>query len=142
MLRRVLIGIAVLLVGTLAAAQQTINKVPISDVSSGSGAKMYQNYCAACHGMDGKGNGPAAAALKTSPGDLTTLAQRNGGKFPAAQVYDEILLGPTVAAHGDKDMPVWGSLFWSLSKNKPTEQTEITERASNLTSYVESLQRK
>ncbi len=46
------------------------------------GPDLYHAHCAACHGSDGKGNGPAAAALKTKPADLTVLAKNNGGKFP------------------------------------------------------------
>ena len=46
------------------------------------GQKLYTQYCASCHGADGKGNGPAAAKLNPKPTDLTQLAKRNGGKFP------------------------------------------------------------
>ncbi len=138
--RQLSIGL-LLLAGLLCAAQQTvIKKVPITNVSAASGEKMYQTYCAACHGTDGKGAGPAAPALKTPPPDLTTLAKRHDGKFQSANVYNT-LLGDTAmpAAHGSKDMPVWGGLFTSLCKGRSTD-VEVTQRASNLTSYVESLQ--
>ena len=35
----------------------------------------YTNYCAACHGLDGKGNGPMASELKGVPTNLTTLTE-------------------------------------------------------------------
>ena len=61
---------------------------------------MYQAYCAACHGADGKGDGPASAALKSRPSDLTNLAKRNGGKFPELKVFGAINGDLRVAAHG------------------------------------------
>jgi mono/diheme cytochrome c family protein len=50
------------------------------------GAKTFRSYCAACHGIDGKGHGPVAGALRHAPPDLTLILQRNGGKFPADKV--------------------------------------------------------
>jgi hypothetical protein len=38
------------------------------------GKQTYLEYCAVCHGPDGRGTGPAASALKDPPADLTTLA--------------------------------------------------------------------
>jgi mono/diheme cytochrome c family protein len=68
----------------------------------------YLSSCAACHGEDGKGNGILASVLKVPPADLTTLARRNGGYFPVAAVT-EIIDGRTlIAAHGTREMPIWG----------------------------------
>ena len=64
-------------VATLTMAQESetnIKKVPIQRTSAASGEEMFDVYCAACHGKDAKGNGPAAAELKMPPPDLTTLA--------------------------------------------------------------------
>ena len=36
------------------------------------GKDSFMAYCAVCHGADGRGNGPAAPALKTPVPDLTT----------------------------------------------------------------------
>ena len=52
------------------------------------GPDLYRHYCATCHGRDGKGNGPAAAALKVPPPDLTVLARRQKGVFPARRRRD------------------------------------------------------
>ncbi|HEY5504592.1 MAG TPA: cytochrome c, partial [Sedimentisphaerales bacterium] len=43
------------------------------------GRSEYQSSCAVCHGIDGKGNGPAAEELKRRPIDLTVLAKKNNG---------------------------------------------------------------
>jgi mono/diheme cytochrome c family protein len=70
------------------------------------GKREYDNNCATCHGLDGKGNGPYADMLKRSPPDLSMMTRRNGGIFPVAQAYDVIEgAGP---GHGGRDMPIWG----------------------------------
>ena len=79
-----------------------------SDPSSGK--QMFRDYCAACHGMEGKGDGPVARFLRTPPADLGALAQRNGGKYPADKVAATLALGHgRRSAHGTSDMPTWGS---------------------------------
>ena len=121
------------------AAQTEIKHVPIKETSPASGTEMYKNYCAVCHGVDGRGDGPAAEALKVPPTDLTTLAARNGGKYPALKV-SAILRGENpLAAHGTKEMPIWGNLFWTLSGG---HQSEVEQRITNLNRYMESLQKK
>ena len=97
------------------------------------------NYCAVCHGKDGKGSGPAAPALKMPATDLTTLAQKNGGKYPALHVSSVIRGEGDVPAHGSKDMPVWGPLFWKMSQG---HDAEVQQRIANLNQYIESLQAK
>ena len=62
--------------------QKTLKKVPIVPSKPESGQQMYKDYCAACHGPTGKGDGPAVEFLKAPPSDLTTMAKRNNGKFP------------------------------------------------------------
>jgi len=123
----------------LLPAQETttkIKKVPARPVSAASGKEMFNSYCASCHGLDGKGNGPAAPALKTPPADLTVLAQNSGGKFPSARVQSSIK-DVTQNAHGSKGMPVWGSIFATVSEN---DQQTVILRIHNLTGYIESLQ--
>jgi mono/diheme cytochrome c family protein len=128
----------VLFACTLANAQPTIKKVPVSPTSAASGEQMFKTYCATCHGLDGKGAGPAAAALKKAPANLTELAARNGGKFPEMKVFSTIKGDSEVAAHGNKDMPVWGDLLPSVSST----EGEVQLRISNLTAYVKAIQAK
>jgi hypothetical protein len=59
------------------------------------------------------GSGPVAAALKTAPSDLTTIAKRHNGKFDVTHVKMNISGETDVTAHGTKDMPVWGAYFRS-----------------------------
>jgi mono/diheme cytochrome c family protein len=53
------------------------------------GARVFRYHYAACHGADGRGDGPASAALKHAVPDLTLISQRNGGKFPCEQVKEK-----------------------------------------------------
>jgi len=142
------ISLAVILVvvSTLAVAQQapaqtapTVKHVPISNIPSNAGSEMYTSYCAVCHGKDGKGNGPAASAMKTSPTDLTTLAQKSGGKYPASHVAAVIRGQAMTPSHGSQDMPVWGPLFSSISQG---HDSQVQQRIANLVAYIEGLQAK
>jgi len=129
---------------TVAAQDQTqdqtkkvIQHAPIKETSPASGKEMYTTYCAVCHGTDGKGGGPAASALKVPPTNLTQLSKNSGGKYPALKVTSAIRGEGDVPAHGSKDMPVWGSLFWNMSHG---HEGEVQQRVANLTKYIESLQ--
>ncbi len=71
------------------------------------GKREFEAKCASCHGVSGKGNGPVAELLTKRAADLTVLAKKNGGVLPIARMY-EVIDGGAVAAHGTRDMPVWG----------------------------------
>lgn len=120
----------------------TVSAGPIDEIPVGyvpSGKAMYKQYCSACHGAEGKGDGPAAFTLKTPPPDLTTLSIRHMGMFPREYVENILRFGPGVRAHGSSDMPTWGSIFQLLDKNN--ERT-VQQRIKNLTDYLASLQKK
>ena len=141
MLRKTFFLWALLAALAMAAAAQkpVVKNVPAPQTSPASGKEMYVNYCASCHGLAGKGDGPAAAALKVASPDLTTLSRGNQGKFPSAHVSHTIQGDVAMAAHGSKDMPVWGPVFRSLSKG---DQALVQLRISNLTKYIEAMQAK
>ncbi len=119
------------------AAKPEIKHVPAAYTDPSSGKEMYQQYCASCHGMDGKGDGPAAPALKMPSTNLTMLAAKNGGTFPAAHVAAVIQGDGVTGAHGSKDMPVWGPIFRSMGGHS---QAQVQLRIRNLTNYVQSIQ--
>lgn len=129
-----------LFVANLGQAQEkTVKKVPITQSNSTSGKQMFADYCAPCHGLSGKGDGPAASALKIAPADLTLLAKKNNGKFPSDHVMTVLRQGSPSASHGNTDMPVWGPLFKSLNPSAPEL---VDQRIRNLSRYIESLQAK
>ncbi|MGE5339140.1 MAG: c-type cytochrome [Gemmatimonadota bacterium] len=68
----------------------------------------YESNCASCHGLSGKGDGGFAKWAGLRMPDLTRLSARNGGVFPAQRLYDVIDGRAMVAAHGDREMPIWG----------------------------------
>lgn len=124
----------------IAQTNTQIKEVPMQQTSPASGKQMYTTYCAVCHGVDGRGNGPAASALKVPPTNLVTLAKENGGKFPGAHIYTILQFGTETAAHGSKDMPVWGPALRSLDRGAPSPDMQEHQRIANLTSYLKTLQ--
>lgn len=118
---------------------QEVKRVPIQPPSTSDGKGMFVQYCAVCHGEQGKGDGPAAASLKKRPADLTQLSRKNGSVFPEEKVFRYIKGSDEVSAHGTRDMPVWGEAIRSLRPNSP----EVADlRIANLEKYVETLQAK
>jgi mono/diheme cytochrome c family protein len=75
------------------------------------GRREYRTSCAACHGPEGKGDGPLAASLNKAPTNLTLLAKSNGGVFPAQRVQQVIDGRAEVKPHGSREMPIWGERF-------------------------------
>jgi mono/diheme cytochrome c family protein len=131
--------VSLLATGLVSAQAKEIKKVPLTPTSPVSGSEMFRTYCAVCHGVNGKGAGPAADALKKGPTDLTQLTVRNKGKFPDDRVAHTISGEMQVGAHGSREMPVWGDLFKSL--NAGTADL-VTLRIVNLTDYIKSIQAK
>ena len=134
------IAIAFIVVAVLAGAQEqqkVIKHVPVKPTSPASGQEMYTAYCAVCHGTNAKGGGPAAEALKVPPPDLTLLAKKESGKYPSMRVSAIIRGEAALPAHGSREMPVWGSLFWHMSQG---HEGEVQQRVANLNEYIESLQ--
>jgi mono/diheme cytochrome c family protein len=100
------------------------------------GRRLYVRHCAACHGIDGKGNGPAAASLKTAPTDLTQL-QKEGEKFPIYHVMTVIEGEKVVPAHGTREMPIWGTIF-RQARGDALMRSDIYALAR----YIEAIQTK
>jgi mono/diheme cytochrome c family protein len=139
------VAVIVVTLSALALAQApaqtapTVKHVPITNAPSDSGKEMFKSYCAVCHGTAGKGDGPAASAMKTPPTDLTVLAQKNSGKYPSAHVASVIRGQATLPSHGNEEMPVWGRLFSSISQGS---QGQVQQRVANLVDYIGTLQAK
>ena len=125
MLRLVLVAVAAisLSVGAAYAQQPQVKQGTIKQVPASDARAMFDSYCAVCHGKTGVGDGPAAKALAKAPADLTRLSARNGGTYPEVKVKRYIEGADEVAAHGTRDMPMWGNLFNSL--NRDTAQIRI-----------------
>jgi mono/diheme cytochrome c family protein len=97
----------------------------------------YQSSCAACHGIDAKGNGPVSKELKTRPPDLTVLAKNNSGVFPYNAVYEMIDgRNSTIASHGTREMPIWGYRFG------PPQAFRFKNRILAVLDYLNRIQEK
>ena len=132
---------AVALFGVAQQPTTKLRPVPIKPTSAASGEQMYTTYCAACHGADGTGNGPAAPALKVKLNDLTTLSQKNGGSFPEAKVGSALRYGVENSAHGNTQMPVWGDLFKTIGPSSWDKSQSVQQRISNLSDYLKKIQK-
>ncbi len=111
--------------------------IPVNRINPTDGKLMYQSYCAPCHGVDGRGHGPAAQAMKTQPVDLTQLARINHGKYPESHIASVLEFGTSLPAHGSAAMPIWGHLFDRID---PAQSQETALRVGNLTHYLETMQ--
>jgi mono/diheme cytochrome c family protein len=127
------------LVMVLLAAAQEAPPVPKTELNSLQGAAIFKQHCATCHGMDARGHGPMSVALKHPTPDLTRIAQRNDGIFPAKEVQ-EIVEGTRLSpsAHGNREMPVWGPIFHEIEWDRDLGNVRIEA----ITKYLETLQQK
>ena len=106
-------------------------------LDSVAGKDSFDRYCASCHGTSGKGDGRVASVLKKKPADLTQLARRHDGLYPAERV--RALVGgeaDALVAHGTVDMPVWGPIFRALDPS----DVRVATRIEHIVQYVGTLQ--
>lgn len=116
------------------AAKPTIERTPAPYTRPADGPTMYRDYCAACHGISGHGDGPAAPALKVAPTNLTQLSAANKGRFPTEH-FQEVLLHGTTVAHGSPEMPTWGAVFSAMDTSGAVQL-----RIVSLRRFVEQFQ--
>jgi len=104
------------------------------------GRFVYLDYCASCHGLNGAGDGPVAAALSTPPANLRLLSERYGNPLPEDQIARFIDGRADVKAHGPRDMPVWGEQVWRYPEDKGNKNA-IKSEFTKLIAYLQSIQR-
>jgi mono/diheme cytochrome c family protein len=135
--------LVILLFSALAIGQQTGAESKGASPSKNepiSGKQLYVSYCAMCHATDAKGGGPFSPQLKVWPPDLTQLAKKNNGTYPAMHV-SEMIDGEfgKVSAHGSREMPIWGPVFRTMAHGH-NDSAQV--RIGNVVKYLESLQQK
>lgn len=112
--------------------------VQAQSTAAATGDYLFRTYCAACHGTSARGDGPLAESMRRRPADLTAIAKRNNGVFPADEVFRMIDGRQPVKGHGGPDMPVWGDVF---SRSVDAGDPAIVQaRIKALVAYLESLQ--
>lgn len=123
---------------TFLAAVGAISLAGAAGAQDDTGARLYFNHCAACHGDNGEADGPVAATLRTTVPNLRTLAQRNNGTFPSDAVRSYIDGRALKAAHGDRQMPIWGDVFRGVEQG--TAERTVRRRIDALVAFVATLQ--
>jgi mono/diheme cytochrome c family protein len=120
------------------------------------GKSEFQSSCSSCHGTDGKGKGPVSDQLKILPSDLTMLAKNNNGVFPTTAVYETIYGSKTIAAHGTREMPIWGErfnpivslphavdpFFWRMAGPEQSPEVVVRTRILAVIDYLSRIQQK
>ena len=123
------------------AAVLTFAPVTQSLAADNGGKQLYAQYCASCHGAEGKGDGPVSNDLKVKVADLTLLRSKNNNAYPLDRVMASIDGSRIVRAHGTRTMPVWGEVFrQEHAKDKYTELTSLL-KAKLIAEYVSTLQK-
>ena len=128
--------LALLLIAALATAPSGRAQTP-SPTAASNGQAIFEDYCAACHGRDGKGDGPAARALKTPPIDLTEISHNHAGKFPEPEIRKIILGQDMMPSHGTEAMPIWGKIFTKIG-----DPNTVGQRVDALLIYLRQIQAK
>jgi mono/diheme cytochrome c family protein len=125
-------ALALVLTTTVSMRAQRTTDTAVVD----GGRDLFATYCASCHGVSGRGNGPAAEELRRRPADLTQYAKHNGGIFNGARIHSSVD-GRAVKAHGTMEMPVWGDAFkW----REGLPEDAIKARIEALVRYLETIQ--
>jgi mono/diheme cytochrome c family protein len=106
------------------------------------GKLEFQENCAICHGINGKGHGPITPMLKKTPADLTQLSKKNGGEFPFWTTYRMIDGREPIEGHGGRDMPIWGDRFKAEAPHSQGAESIVRGRILELIVYLQSIQEK
>jgi len=109
--------------------------------SASRGAALYAQYCVACHGATGEGDGPEDGARR--PADLTQLRARNGGVYPAVRVMGQVY-GYSLGTAQSPAMPEFGPLLEGDTVLVETDEGILTptpSRLVDLADYVATLQK-
>ena len=141
MARRIMIACKTIILATALLFRSS----PLADAQEmeviAGGELEYQNYCAVCHGVDGKGQGIMSKYLTVRPADLTQIAKNNGGTFRFWQVYRTIDGREAVRGHGTRDMPVWGDRFRAQAGgNDSGSRAQAAGRLLGLVFYLQHIQ--
>jgi mono/diheme cytochrome c family protein len=139
------IGVAaIVLILTLAgsgSARVVTGADASSEVVAQLGRESYLQYCASCHGLDARGDGPVGASLKQAPPDLTAVAERRQGSFSDREIASLIDGRSMPMAHGTREMPVWGRRFSAQLGGGEVGEESVRGYLLLLVEYLRSIQR-
>lgn len=110
-----------------------------AEAPSAEGKALFEQHCSACHGADGKGDGPAAASLKTQPADLTRITARRNGVWPVLEIMS-IIDGYTKVTNTREDMPVISELSSGSTVDFDTGNGLATSASASLVALADFLE--
>jgi mono/diheme cytochrome c family protein len=129
-------AVAIAVLAQRAGAQEVGHDPVLAEI----GAPLFQRHCTSCHGAGGRGDGPVAVVLRPRPADLTGIAARRGGEFPTSSIARFIDGRFELAAHGSRDMPVWGQRFGADVPNVEVGESIARGNIASLVEYLKSIQ--
>lgn len=106
------------------------------------GRMLYLENCASCHGDTGRGDGPAASGLGTTPANLTQIAARRDGVWPMLEIMS-IIDGYSRRTLPREDMPIFDDFLNGDMIDFDTGDGVITPMPTKLiemVNYLETLQ--
>jgi mono/diheme cytochrome c family protein len=142
-----IVWLALALACAASAPEEAPAPPPLEPSSSGAdpvlaelGETVFRSYCASCHGLDARGNGPAASALSVPPANLRRISARRGGTFPDAEIARKIDGRFDIDAHGTREMPVWGTVFAADIPEGEVAESVTRGRLAVLIEYLKAIQ--
>ena len=94
-----------ILVCAAAAFVLVVDRMDAEAADAAAGKAKYQQFCGACHGPNGKGDGPAAASLNPKPQDHS---DRKYMKSLSDEKIFKIIKMGGAAVGKSPTMPPWG----------------------------------
>ena len=132
-------GLGLMLLAGPGLAQDSRREPSAEDLVRQIGRADFLRLCSSCHGASARGDGPASSSLKTRPADLTRIAARREGSFSVREVTAYIDGRREVAAHGSREMPVWG-LILAQPIHEEASGEDLRGRLLVLVEYLRSIQ--
>jgi mono/diheme cytochrome c family protein len=143
------IALAAVLAAAFATSSLALAAEPEPEPPAVTGAHLYMNYCASCHGVGGRGDGPLVMVLVAKPANLTRLAEKYGRPLPVDKLAAFIDGRTDVKAHGPREMPVWGEQLYrgeagkSPAPDSPSGRVREAARQGTIDlilAYLETIQ--
>ena len=135
-----LLAVALGVGGCRARAPETAPAPSPDPVLAELGREIFLRRCASCHGDAGRGDGPAAGALRTPPADLTRIAARRGGSFPKGEIARFVDGRFAVEAHGSREMPVWGERLGERIPEAGVSEEVVRGQIGVVVEYLQTIQ--
>ena len=113
-----------------------------ADGDARNGQRLFALHCAACHGLEARGDGPLADSMKTAPPDLTVLSGGHQGSLPMRAIAARIA-NRSGGNSQHAEMPVYGWFFEGPAVTIPADDgtpLETTRAIADLLAWLAVVQ--